>query len=139
MLIGKLIIIFFIIIFLKKTNFFNSPVKRLFFIPLLYFLLNIFIYFLFKKIILSFNFIFILFVEGYILFQLVNLANTSRRINYLISNKGNIGLSAQQRIDHFLEDGILIETKKNNIYGINKVFYYELLSKISDLFKSIFR
>ncbi len=138
MLIIKFIIFLTIIFLLKVVKILPTPVKRLFFIPIIFMSLTLFINFIFIKDEITVLFIIILLLEGYILFQLINLANTSRRMEVLINGKKAKFLTNQERIDHLIKDGYLVRINQNK-FEVRSKFYYELLSKISILFKSIFR
>jgi hypothetical protein len=139
MLIGKLLSLFLLIYLIKKKDIFKSPIKRLFYIPLIYFFLNI----TFDKFILSINLTLInciiFLLEGYIIFQFVNLANTSRRMHYLINKSDKNNLSIDERINYFVKDGFLTTGETNEDFIVNKKFQYELLSKTTHLFKKIFK
>jgi len=138
MLVIKFITFLTIIFLLRVVKIFTTPVKRLFFIPILYMTLSLFLNYLFIEEEFTILFIIILLFEGYILFQLINLANTSRRMEVLRNGEKANFLTNNERIDHLIKDGYLVKINQNK-FEVRSNFYYEFLSKISILFKSIFR
>jgi hypothetical protein len=111
---------------------------RLIFIPICYLVLKTFLLGFHTSDFFNNALIFIL--EGYILYQVINLANTSRRFGELVSLRYpelqlEQGIQNQQRIDSLIAAGILHNVNNDSFKIKENVIFHFLFSinKITNL------
>lgn len=115
-------------------NLVNSPITRLIIYPLFFCFFGVF---LLQKI--SINLLLIFSLEGYIFFQIVNLANTSRRIKFLFdfcpsSKEGSKELDKSHnlsRIQSLETCGVIHKSK--GIFVVQNNLIYLLMRILSKL------
>jgi len=130
-MINILLSIIFSLVFVSRFNFLrSSSINRLFAFPMFIILFSNFFSYVFNSKFLSFNEIQDAVLAGYIIYQIVNLATTSRRFQQLMklslyfkNNKDEV----LERIVSLIKANILFPKGSEYIINKNLLFYIMLL------------